>query len=154
MLRYGASGPTGATAASADQAIAGLWNPSTAKRIFVHEIHFFDTSATGLDQPLLRRSTARGTASVTYTPGISADFDRMLAPESGALLDLDFSAEPTFEGTASRGIFAGVVAAAIGSGFQWIFDRPIAIPEGNGLHLVTGSAVAATVGEVTFIWEE
>lgn len=154
MLRYGASGPTGATAASADQAIAQLWNPSTAKRIYVYEVHLFDTSATGLDIPRLRRSTAQGTTSVSYTPGISADFDRMLAPESGAILGLDFSAEPTLEGTASRGIVGGVVPAAIGSGYQWMFARPIAIPESNGLVIVTGSAIAASVMEATFIWEE
>jgi hypothetical protein len=152
--RYGASGPTAATAAAADNAIATLWNPSTTKRIAVSQVHLFKTAAGAADIPRLRRATARGTASTSYTPGISADFDRQLAPESGAIVDLAYSVQPTFEGTALRGILGALTPGSIGAGIMWVFDRTLWIPAGAGLSIVTGSVLAYPIAEAAFIWDE
>lgn len=152
--RYGASGPTAATAATADNAIAQIWNPSSVRNIMVYEVHCFKTTAGAADIPRIRRATARGTATLSYTPGISADFDRAVAPTSGAILDLTFSVQPTFEGTASRGIVGALVPGSIGAGIMWVFPRGIIVPAGAGLTIVTGSALAFPVAEVSYIFED
>lgn len=154
MLRYSATIPTVATAATADNAITALWNPSTATPVWVCEIHLFKTGAGAADVPRVRRITAEGTTVVTFSPGIQHDYDRQLAPPSAARLIGDWSAEPTIEGTASRGIVGAVIAGSIGSGMMWVFTRPIKIPEGAGLAVVTGSALAFPISEATWVWEE
>jgi hypothetical protein len=149
---YGVTGKTVATAVTIDHAVAQLWNPSTARRIRVREIHVAKQAAGGADEPTLRRSTARGTAGSTITPTIVNDFERDLAPPSGALLDLSaFSAQPTLEALSPASF---VVPAAAGAGLMWAFPEPIEIPAASGLVLTTGIALAFPVSRVTFIWQE
>lgn len=157
MNKYSVSGPTAATAATADNGIAGLWNPSTTKRIFLKEIHVFKTTAGAADIPRIRRTSARGTASTSFTPTSAYDYDVLSAPESGAILDLAYSVQPTFTGTASRGLLGALIPAAIGAGFVWVLEpveRAFQIPAGTGLCVVTGSALAFPISEVAFVWYE
>ena len=154
MNRYAVSGPTAATAATADNAIASLWNPSTAKSIFVKEAHLFKTTAGAADIVNVRRITAKGTITTSFAGAIEADFEHAIAPVSVAELDLNFSVQPTFAGTAARGLAGAVVPAAIGSGIMWVFETPIQVKAGNGLCLCTGSALAFPVSIATFIWFE
>jgi hypothetical protein len=155
MNRYAVSGVTVATAATADNAIAGLWNPSTTKKIFVKEIHLFKTVAgTTDDRVRIRRGSARGTQTTSFTPGIEHDYAHQLAPESGAVYDTAWSAQPTFSGTAGKGLATSEIPNASGSGIMWVLEEPIAVKSANGLYIVTGTAAIFPISEVTFIWLE
>jgi hypothetical protein len=150
--QFTVSGITGATAATADKPIASLWNPSTAKRIVATDIWVFATTAGGIDRPKLRRISAKGTITteVAVVAGNGHDGD-LVAPVSGALLDLVFSADPTF---VVGECHQGFKPATIGAGFMFRADPGIEIPEGGGLCLCTGSALAFPVSIVTFSYFE
>jgi hypothetical protein len=151
MDRATVSGITAATTVNIDHAIAQLWN-GTNRRIRVKEIYVSKSTVGAADVPRIARTTVRGTAGSTITPSIVHDHDNDLSPASGALLDLAaFSVQPTI--TALR-LHSWYIPAAIGSGFVWAFEFPIEIPEGNGLALTTGSALAFPVSAVTFSWQE
>lgn len=153
MNHYKASGVTVASGASADNAICGLWNPSSSKAIFCEKLAIFKTVAGGADIPKVRRSSARGTSASSVTPGIGADVNHALAPESGAILDLDYSAEPTL---VAGDIDSIVTPAATGSGVIWVFtfEDGITIKAGNGLNIVVGSALAYPISRFTAYWKE
>lgn len=145
---YVVQGKTAATAATIDHAIAALWNPHASIRLKVAAIHVFKQGAGAADEPVIRRSTTRGTAGSTITPTNVNDFERVTAPPSGALLDLAaFSAQPTLE---ALGLHGAVIASAVGSGLMWVFSEPLEVPAGNGLVLTTGVALAYPVSRVTF----
>jgi hypothetical protein len=150
-VRYIVHGKTAATAATIDHALAQLWNPSTAYRLRVKEVWVFKQAAGAADEPVLRRATARGTAGSTVTPTIVNNDERALAPPSGALLDMAaFTVQPTLE---ALGVAGGVLPAAIGTGYMWIFQN-LVVPPGNGLVITTGIALAFPVSRVTFLWDE
>jgi len=145
--RFEVSGATAATTIAVDRAIAGIWNPSTAKRISVLEIHIAKTAAGGADRPKLRRSSARGTATTTVTPGVNHDLTGdLVTPLSGFLLDVTYSVEPTLKAGDMRQF---VIPGAIGAGVMWVFAEPIEIPEGEGLVICTGSALAFPIAVVS-----
>jgi hypothetical protein len=154
MDRYMTAGPTAATAAAADNAISQIWNPSSTKSIFIKEIHLSKTTAGAADLPRLRRSSARGTASTSYTLDITNHADHAAAPASGMIQDLAFSVQPTFAGTANRGLIGMLLPGAIGAAVMWIFEVPIQVKAGNGLAIVTGSALAFPVSEAVFVIDE
>src|SRR6266487_2355757 len=138
MNRYAVSGPTAATAATADNVIASLWNPSAARSIFVKEAHVFKTTAGAADIVNIRRSSTKGTVTTSFVGAIEGDFDHAIAPVSVAEIDLAFSAQPTLSGTAGRGLFGMCVPGAIGAGAMWVFEEPIQVKAGTGLCLCTG----------------
>lgn len=149
---YAVQGKTAATAATIDHALAQLWNPSTARRLKVFGVWLFKQTAGAADEPVLRRSTARGTPGSTVTPTIVNDFERDLSPVSAPLLDMAaFSVQPTLE---ALGPFGGVLPAAIGAGYMWTFPEPVEIPAGNGLVITAGVALAFPVSRVTYIFED
>lgn len=153
MKLYAANGKTAATAATIDVAIAALWNPSTVRSLYVKEIQVFKQTAGAADEPLIRRITARGTPTSTVTPTIRNDYDNDIAPPSGALLDLAYSAQPTM--TAAEALFGTVQPASIGTGMIWVFGGDgIRVPAGAGLAIVTGIALAFPVSRITFAWGE
>lgn len=152
MLHYAGAGVSVATAATADNAISGIWNPSTTKSIFVKEFHIFKTTAGAADIPKVRRTSARGTSASSFTPGIGCNLDHALAPESGLIIDLDWSAEPTL---VTGELYGAVVPASIGSGLMWVFGgEGIQVKAGAGLVLVTGSALAFPVSRFAAVWDE
>lgn len=142
------------TAAAADNAIAQIWNPSSSKSIFVREIHVFKTGAGAADIPRIRRSSARGTASTSYTLDATNHADHAAAPVSGMIHDLAFSAQPTFLGTSLRGLMGGLTPGSIGAGLMWVFETPVQVKAGNGLVIVTGSALAYPISEAVFVVDE
>jgi hypothetical protein len=151
MSRYRVGGRTVDTAATADNVGAALWNPSTSKGIYVEEVHWAKVGAT-VDNPGLVRISARGTATTTVTPDIDNDDANALAPVSGALLDVAYSAQPTI--TAPY-MHRTNLAAAGGAGFIWTFRDPgIFIPAGEGLAIATPVAVILQDSDVTFVWSE
>ena len=138
-----------ATAATIDHAICQLWNPSASRRLKVYEVHIFKQGAGAADEPVLRRSTVRGTPGATITPTIVNHGERDLAPPSGMLLDIAaFTAQPTLE---ALGVLGGVAPAAIGSGFMWSFNGELEIPAGNGLVITTGVALAFPISRVSYV---
>jgi hypothetical protein len=141
-----------ATAATAGHAVAGLWNPSTTQRLHVVQIHIGVTAATAA-VPALRRATARGTAGASTTSAIENDWERIVAPPSGAILDVAaYSAQPTLETNELLGM---QTPAAIGSGVVWVFEpKAITIPASSGLVIVTSTAVAFPISRIGFVWDE
>lgn len=155
MDPYYARGFTAATAATANHAIAELWNPGTlsGRRIKVVEVWIFKAGAGAANDSLyLCRTTARGTAGSTVTPDVdnAGEFDS--APPSGALLDLAaFTVQPTL---ATPGMLGWVAPAVAGAGIQIPLPRGIIIPAGGGLALVQRAATAWPTSEVAFVFED
>lgn len=149
---YQTGGRSAATAATADNFGAALWNPHASKPIRVREIWWFKTVATA-DSYQVARITARGTSTLTVTPDIDNDRDRLLAPGSGALLDLTYSGQPTLQ---APPLHRGNLPAVIGAGFIKVFDPPIRIAAGEGIGIAvpTGLSVVLQPADITFVWEE
>lgn len=150
---YSVRGFTAATAATADVAIASLWNPDSTDSITVLEIGLFKAGAgTANDSLYIERITARGTAGSTVTPDADNAWGNLVTPPSGALLDLaSYSGQPT---SSTPPLFGWVAAAAAGSGFQWPTPRGIKIPPGAGISIAQRAATIWPTSEVYFIWEE
>lgn len=154
MSRYAVSGRTTATAATLDNAACALWNPASAKRLWVVSIAWIKTTGTADSHKLIRTST-RGTQSTTVTPDLDNAFERDAAPGTGAVLDVAYSAQPTLQGPELR---RWNLPAAIGSGFEWTFPGAgICVPPGTGLAIAVpeiGTEVAIQAADVTFTWDE
>lgn len=152
MPRYAVGGRTVATAATANHAAAGLWNPSATKAIKLRELWAFKTVAT-VDNHGLRRITTRGTAGSTVTPDATTSFDTpRIVPQSGVLLDLAaYTVQPTLVGVL---LARANLPAAVGAGFIWVFAEPVVIPPGEGLALITPEAVILQPSDVVFVWDE
>lgn len=150
-LHYRTGGRCVATAATADNVGAALWNPHATMDLTVDEVHFFQTVGT-VSNPGLVRTTTRGTQTLTVTPDIDNHDERLLAPITGALLDLTYSAQPTL---ATPYLMRINLPAAIGAGFIWAFaPKGIRVPAGTGLAIATPVAVILQPGDVTFVWHE
>jgi hypothetical protein len=158
---YSVRGFTAATATTGDPLVfAQLWNPDATENLRVMEFGVFCTAiAAGQHAPQLVRSTTRGTPGSTVTPDADNSWDNLVAPQTGALLDLAlFSANPTRSSPELLGwnISGGVSTG--GGGMGWVWSSPIGmlVPPGTGVVLqanVTG-ATAWAASEVYFVWEE
>lgn len=152
MARYAVNGKTAATAATIDHAIAEVWNPSTSKRIKLMQLWVAKQAAGAADEPVLRRSTAKGTAGSTVTPGSVQEYEQIAAPPSAFTLELAaFSVQPTLAAGPMHGF---VLPASIGSGIIWVFDEPVEIKAGEGVVLTTGIALAFPVSRITAVVED
>jgi hypothetical protein len=150
-LSYRVAGRTVvSTGAGADNIGCALWNPHATMDLTVDEVHFFNTVAT-VSNPGLVRTTTRGTTVTTVTPDIDNHDERLLAPITGALLDVDYSADPTIAGPY---LYRVNLPAVIGSGMMWVFSRGIRVPAGTGLAIGSPVAVATTAMDVTYVWHE
>jgi len=138
------------TAATINHAVAQLWNPSTDAPIEVMEAKVSINTATAV-VPGLRRSSARGTAGASTTTGAeNVTQSPRSAPPSGAILDVAaFSVQPTLIG--SNWLDGWQLAAAVGSGFVWTWrGAPVIVPPGEGLVIVTQTAIAFPLCNVGF----
>lgn len=152
---YSVRGRNAATAATADHAIWGFWNPHSTQRIKVIAFSMFAQSgapAAGFSVRL-RRTTARGTPGSTVTPAIQHHSIQGVAPPSGALLDLAaYTVQPTLD-TGDLGI--GYTFAAVqGSGIVYPIPGGIEIPPGTGLACIQVPATASVQFEITVVWLE
>lgn len=153
MATYTIGGRSAATAATANIPYAELWNPHSTKRITVREIWIANTVATIMNTGVLR-SSARGTAGSTVTPGTGSGRLDLTAPQSGALLDLaSFSVAPTYIGAADY-LGRWNLPAAIGAGIIHVFSPGVEVGPGAGLCVVTPVAVIGQPSDITFVWEE
>lgn len=138
------------TGAGADNIGCALWNPHATMDLVVDEIHFFNTVAT-VSNPGIVRTTTRGTQTTTVTPDIDNHDLRLLTAITGAVLDLDYSADPTIAGPY---LARYNLPAVIGAGLMLTFPRGIRVPAGTGLAIGSPVAVATTAMDVTFAWHE
>ncbi len=153
---YTVRGRTVAAGATADLAIAQLWNPHASQIIRVLFVAFSVAAAPANVQSLrVQRTSARGTPGSSVTPGREADSNYGGAPPSGAILDLAaFTVQPTYVGT-SIGLlgYSGVPVAGLYVDID--FGSGIDIPAGMGLAIATcEDASNWQKSEVTFAWKE
>ena len=151
-MRYSVCGRGLATAATINHVLAQLWNPSSTVPIFVTGVGLASTAATAGNYKL-QRSSARGTVPTsTVTPTIVSDFERKIAPPSGAVLELaTFTTQPTLDGVPN---FQWPTPAAIGAGFMSPFETKdipgIKILPGAGLCIANLTAAINPVSDITF----
>lgn len=155
---YRCSALTVATAATAEHAIAALWNPHATGDIWIQEVHVWLTVGTA-SVPALRRISARGTPGSTVTPAREHDPAYGAAPPSGALVDCaTYTVQPTLIGASSQSssLFRAQLAALIGASFMYPIPATdqIRVPAGAGVVLVTSTAVAFPASIVTFVWRD
>ncbi len=154
MPRYAVAGRSGTPTAVANAPVAVLWNPHAAKAIKVREVYYWKTAITLVAQLALVRISTRGTPGSTITPDADNDFERLVAPISGAVLDLaQFSVLPTAqEPYLERWRFNDT---PIGSGVVIVFaNSPVIVPAGTGLAIVLTFATATDPADVAFVWDE
>lgn len=153
---YTVRGRTAATAATADHAIAAMWNPHSTQRIKLVSLACFKQGGAGAagDSWRLRRISARGTAGSTVTPDIDHHSEAAVAPVSGVLLDLAaYSVQPTLVTTSDFGL--GWTAPAVqGAGIVYPIPGGIIVPPGAGVAIVQVAATAWPASEITFAWLE
>jgi len=150
VCRYSVGGLSAITAATANSPVGALWNPHATKSITVVDATLGKT--TGQTAVYAGRITTRGTPGSTITPDIDNDWQRLIAPISGALLDLAaYSVGPTLAGPdmwrfmASQNVAGNVEEVWLGDG--------VMIPAGTGLGFFITTAVATTV-ELSVVWDE
>lgn len=152
-MLHSVRGLTAATAATADHAIAAIWNPDSAKRIKVLEFSIFAAAAPGAGSGFyLRRLSARGTAGSTVTLVQAHSLENDEAANSAFVLDLaTYSVQPTLVAGA---IGPGFVFAAVAASGILVPLRGITVPPGAGIALVNRAAIAVPACEVSFVVED
>ena len=152
MARYMVGGRGVVTSTTQYDPEAVLWNASTVKDLYLTEVGWSSSAATTANIALIR-TTTRGTPGSTVTPDIDNDRDRLLAPASGALLDLG-AFTGTLPTTAGPSMGLALLPNVAGSQFVAVFRPPIRIPAGTGLAMATSQAAALGAGDVFFVWDE
>lgn len=152
MIYYVGGRMNAATAATLRHCAAQLWNPDAADRINVQEIWVCDTAAS-VANIALARSTARGaTPGATVTPDLDNAINRGKVPNSASVLELAaFGTQPTMD---ASDLFRWNLPAAIGAGVQLPLGRPIEVPPGTGLCVITPTAVVFPICDLTFVFED
>ena len=147
MIRYAVAAAAPVPSTNGEP-YAALWNPSTTKQIYLASISIEDDHATISNRPGPVRTSTRGTPGSTITPDIDNDYNRAVAPQSGALLDLaDFTVAPTLQPPR----LMRYTITATGGGVLIDFDR-LAIPPGTGLAIEATANLGS--GFYTFEWDE
>jgi hypothetical protein len=152
MAEFAVAGRTGgATAATADNVGAELWNPHGTRSLYVKQIIVFLTAASACNLGVAR-SSAKGTSTSTVTPDADSAYNRRAVPATGCTLELDFSAEPTL---ATPYLQRATLAAIVGGGMVFAFGGlGLEVPAGTGIVVATPVAVALPVVDVTFIGDD
>jgi hypothetical protein len=131
--------------ANANGAFAVLWTPT--RRIRLCEVQMFASG--NADKMALQRVSARGTPLVT----ISGEAEDGSNEAPTAVLDRQFTAEPTFTG----GSFAEVaqVGSAAVRSMTWEFwDTLLWVEIGAGIGILNLLGVAGQGHEMSCVWEE
>jgi hypothetical protein len=154
---YSVRGRNAATAATADHAVWGFWNPHSTQRIKLIALSMFAQSgapASGYTVRL-RRITARGTAGSTVTPNISNHSLRGAAPPSGVLLDLAaYSVQPTLEASSVDFGLGYTFANSQASGIVYPIPGGIEIGPGAGIAAIQVPATASVQFDISLSWLE
>jgi hypothetical protein len=145
-----------ATAATAGNVAAALWNPHATLACTVYEIAMFATTAPAAGSSIvIQRLSARGTSSASVTPTISNDTQGGAVPTTGAILDTGYSVQPTVVATSvTNGLWEFMFPAVIGSGFVQPFPEGLRVPAGAGLGIVVAQAVIVPVCTIGIAFDE
>lgn len=155
-MRWSVAGRGLATAATANHVLAQLWNPSSTRAVWVTAISLANTTTTACHTAVGRTSARGATPTSTVTPTIASDFQRIISPQSAAVLELaTFGTQPTLDGVP---LYRFPPAAATGAGFVIPFEskdcQGIEILPGAGLAIFTPVATIHQVSDVTFFMFE
>jgi hypothetical protein len=151
--RYGVGGRNNATAATINHCIGALFNPHGTKSIYVILFTWASISGAASTTRYVQRITARGTPGVTVTPDIDNDYDALLAPISGAVLDLAaYSVQPTL---APPDFFRPKMTIDTPGNIEELYfgEQGLLLPAGTGIGLFQGAGTAV-VGDLSFVWDE
>jgi hypothetical protein len=151
--RYGVGGRNAVTAATINHCIGALFNPHATKSIYVILFTYTKISGAASDIRYVQRITTRGTPGSTITPDIDNDYDRLLAPISGAVLDLAaYTVQPTL---AAPDLFRPKTLADTPGGIEELYfgEQGICLPAGTGIGLFQGAATPV-VADLSFVWDE
>jgi hypothetical protein len=154
---YTVAGRNAATAATADHAVWGFWNPHSTQRIKVIGWSMFAQGAapTAGWAARLRRISARGTAGSTVTPNSSNHSTLGVAPVSGVLLDLAaYSVQPTLLASSVDLGIRYVYSNVQGSGVVYPIPGGIELPPGAGVAMIQVPATASVVFDISVTWLE
>lgn len=153
MQTHYVRGFNAATAATANHALASLWNPHGSRRIKVVEVHIFKAGAGAANDSIyLERITARGTAGSTVTPDADNSSEGDSTSPAGMLLDLAaFTVQPTL---ATPGMVGWVAPAVAGAGIIWTLPRGITLLPGTGIAILQRAATAWPTSEISFQAED
>lgn len=148
MAIYEAGVLTVATAATADNAYAALWNTGSVVRLRIRELGITSTSATA-SKVALKRISARGTQTATQA-GAPIDAGD---PAAQGTLDFTYSVQPTVSGNYFR---RAHLAATIGVGLVWSWwgGPGLTVAVSAGIALVTPTALIGQPVELYVVWEE
>lgn len=126
----------------ADRVLVGLWNPSSAVPLWVTFIQYDRLSQGNIaSENALCYITTQGTASVTVTPDADNDWEGTTAPQSGAVLNHTYSAEPTKAAPRIAGNYFEVSPTA-GFSWQWGFTGGEGYRSRRGLLVKPGTGLA------------
>lgn len=127
-----------------------LWNPDSSDVVKLRSFHLASVGAGDLVRDTrLRRSTSRGaTPALTVTPDLDNASNRGKAPPSGLVMEFaTFGTQPTLDTSdLDKWRQENTAANFQGIGTMLVAPRPIEIPPGTGLCIVTlfGSTLGAT----------
>lgn len=142
-----------ATAATANHALACIWNPHATRRIRVVEVGVYKAGVGAANDSIyLCRITARGTPGSTITPDADNSSEGDATSPAGALLDLSaYTVQPTL---ASPGMYGWVAPAVAAGGITIPVPRGIAVLPGTGLAILQRAATAWPTSEITYVFED
>lgn len=144
---YAGIRPAAATAATARAAAAVCWNPSATQRCQLMEVWIANTAATAYNLSITR-ATARGTASTTSTPAAGNSIENDAAPPTGFVIDSAWSVAPTISAV---DMVRWNVPAAAGNGIFLPFPDYVAMPPTTGIAIITPTALAFQISDITFV---
>lgn len=152
--QFSVSGRSGATGAAANECLCNLWNPDTARSLWVQE---FSWSASGnaatTESLVFCRTSTLGTPATTITPDLDNDYEREISADTAATLRLaNFTTEPVVVLPALFQLTSPVTGL---HALTWMFrGRGLRVPPGTGLALVTLTAVSQPAADITFRFVE
>jgi hypothetical protein len=151
LCRYAVSARSGTTTTANNDCYGALWNPHGTKDIVV--ISLTTCKVSGANALYAQRITTRGTVGSTVTPDIDNDFEALLAPVSGAVLDLaPYSVQPT---RAAPNFFRLLTSQSNAGPTQELwFGEGLTIPAGTGLGVFQGLSGTTGQFDLTFVWDE
>lgn len=133
-----------------------LWNPSTDTPLWVTKLTIANADQGSLIPCVLYRYLTRGTPGLTVTPDADNHTEGLVAPPSGAVLDLpEYTVNPTLSAVPGWELHCGSNA---GVGYFIEFgEAPFKVPPGTGLGVwnrQTGGTGGGKDLDLTFAWDE
>jgi len=133
-----------------------IWNPHSTIRLILVAMSVAVQASPGIAVSLaLRRSSTRGTPTVTITPDIDSSWERDKAPAAAPLIDLQYSALPTLDASILDRFHVVSAAPVVSTGFDKPMTFPgLIIPPGTGFVFGDVLDTTAVVADWTFTWRD